>query len=216
MATILHSCGQGHNSTTVKVSEGLKQSQPFIDTENQARVTASDPKNVDTKFVYIDDNGLKLIIENSYPRGGLKYTDPMGEEYIYAVFWTRITNETDYPFELTIEFAENTYELHSSDGRLFKLSIPADTITHEKEPLFNYGLDLEKHLDNALQKKNTLKRTINPKDFSGFYVVTLFNKGVNGTLRAGLSINEGTLFYRVNDREINCGYVNLKQLKMWK
>ncbi len=214
MATILHSCGQENNSTTDKVSKELKKYQPFIDAESQTRVDVPGQKNVDTKFVYVDDNGQNLIIENSYPRGGLKYTDPMGKEYVYAVFWTQITNETDNPFELTMEFPENFYDLPSSPSRFFKLFIPSDTMTPEKEPLFNYGLDLEKLLDNNLQKKDALKRTIDPKSFSGFYVVTLFNRGVDGTLRAGLSINEGNLFYRINEKEIHCGRINLKQLKI--
>ena len=54
----------------------------------------------------MEDNGASLIIQNSFPRGGVKYTDPDGEVYYYAVFFTRIINETDNPFELTIDFLE--------------------------------------------------------------------------------------------------------------
>lgn len=214
--TGLVSCGQGSKSTPVKVSKELEKPKTVMGDESQARSDESNQKNVDTRYVYSDTSGDNLIIENSYPRGGLKYTDPTGEEYVYAVFWTRITNETNNPFEFKMQFSEDSYELKSSPGRLFKLFIPSDTITPEKEPLFNYGLDLEKYLDNNFRKQGDLVRTINPKDSSGFYVITLFNQGVNGTLRTGLNIKEGKLTYRINDKEIECGNINLKQLKLKK
>ena len=43
---------------------------------------------IDTKYEYTDSNGASLIIQNSFPRGGVKYTDPNGEVYYYAVFFT--------------------------------------------------------------------------------------------------------------------------------
>ena len=211
IATILNSCGQEHKSTTVKVPKESKKSQPFIGTENQTQIDVSDQKNVDTKFVYVDSNGQKLIIENSYPRGGQKYTTPMGEEYVYAVFWTRIINNTSESVELTMEFIEESYQLPSSPSRIFKLLIPSDTLTIEKKNLTNYGLDLKKHLDSYLHTRNKFRRAIRPNDSSGFYVVTLFNQGVNGTLRSGLKISEGKLLYQVNDKTIDCGEINLKK-----
>ena len=216
VTTGIFSCGQGNKSTSVKVSKELEKSKTVMSVESQIRTDVSNQKNVDTRYVYSDPSGHNLIIENSYPRGGLKYTDPLGEEYVYAIFWTRITNETNNPFEFKMEFSEDSYELKSSPGRLFKLFIPSDTITPEKEALFNYGLDLEKYLDNNFRKQADLVRTINPKDSSGFYVVTLFNQGVNGTLRTGLNIKEEKLIYRINDKEIECGNINLKQLELKK
>jgi hypothetical protein len=41
---------------------------------------------IDTKYEYTDSNGASLIIQNSFPRGRVKYTDPNGEVYNYAVF----------------------------------------------------------------------------------------------------------------------------------
>lgn len=213
MTTMLFSCGQEHKSTPHKGSEELEKSKTVMNTESQIRVDVSDQKNVDTKYVYVDPSGHNLIIENSNPRGGLKYTDPMGEEYVYAVFWTRITNATNNPFEFIMEFSEDSYELKSSPGRFFKLFIPSDTMTPEKEPLFNYGLDLKNYLDTNSRKQAQLMKTINPNGSSGFYVVTLFNQGVDGTLRTGLCIKEQNIFYRINDKEIHCGHINLKQLK---
>ncbi len=216
MSTVLYSCGQEHKTAPVKASKDLEKPMILVNTEIQTLVNISEQQNVDTKYIYVDANDQNLIIENSYPRGGLKYTDPNGIKYVYAVFWTRITNETENPFKLTMEFTEETYDLPSSPGRLFKLFIPSDTMTPDKEPLFNYGLDLEKYLDTNFNKQHNLIRTIAPKGSSGFYVVTLFNKGVDGTLRTGLSIKEKKLIYRINDKEIECGNINLKQLELEK
>jgi hypothetical protein len=53
-----------------------------------------------TKYEYTDSIGKSLIIQNSFPKGGTKYTDPDGEVYNYVVFFTRIINEIDSPLEL--------------------------------------------------------------------------------------------------------------------
>jgi len=167
---------------------------------------------IDTKYEYTDSNGASLIIQNSFPRGGVKYTDPNGEVYVYAVFWTRIINETDNPLKLKIDFPVDSYEVPSLPGKYFKILVPRDTMTLDKEPLFNYGLtDLESFLDNSIHKSSSLKRTINPKESSGFYVVMLcLIEGAHGTLRTGLSLKGQNLFYRINDKEIHCGSINLK------
>ena len=216
VSTVLYSCGQEHKTKSVKVLKGIEKPITLVNTDIKTFVNIPEQQNVDTKYVYVDLNDEQLIIENSYPRGGLRYTDPNGTNYVYAVFWTRITNNTENPFELTMKFTEDTYELLSSPDRFFKLFIPSDTMTLDKEPLFNYGLDLEKYLDTNFNKQNELIRSIGPKSSSGFYVVTLFNKGVDGTLRTGLSIKEEKLSYRINDKEIECGSINLKQLELKK
>lgn len=94
----LVSCAQGSKSTPVNVSKELEKPKTVMGDESHAHSDASNQKNIDTKYVYSDPSGHNLIIENSLPRGGLKYTDPLGEVYVYAVFWTRIINETNNPF----------------------------------------------------------------------------------------------------------------------
>ena len=205
------SCRQGSKSTLNTVDKETLESTKNV--QSQKPFTNHNDKYIDTKFKYADSTGKHLIIENSLPRGGLKYTAPNGEKYVYAIFWTRITNETINPFDLTIDFPADSFELPSSAGRYFKIFLPSDTMTLDKEGLFNYGLTgLEYFLDNSLHKSPSLKRTINPKESGSFYVVTLFNKGVDGTLRTGLSLKGQNLFYRINDKEIHCGKINLKKL----
>ena len=97
-----------------------------------------------------------------------------------------------------------------------KLLLPSDTMTIDKESLYDYGLTIKSFLDNNRYKSSSLKRTIHPKGSSNFYVVTLSNKGVSGTIRTELSLKEQNLFYRVNDKEIHCGKINLKNLRLQK
>jgi len=171
---------------------------------------------IDTRYEYTDSAGRTLIIQNSFPKSGARYTDPAGKGYIYAVFFTRIVNETDDPCELTIEFPVESSELPFAPGVYYRLFFPPDTMTIEKGPLYDYGLDLKSSLDNSISKPSSLKRTIGPKESSAFYVVTLSNKGVNGTLRTGFSLKEQDLFYRINKTEIHCGKINLKKLTLRK
>jgi hypothetical protein len=110
-------------------------------------LTAIGQTSIDTESKYTRSDVKGVTIQNSFPKGGLKYTDHNGKVYVYAVFWTRIINETHNPFKLAIDFPADSLELASSAGRYFKLLIPSDTMTFEKEKLFNYGLsDLESFL----------------------------------------------------------------------
>jgi hypothetical protein len=209
MATTgLCSCGQSSKSTPETVD---------IETVNSVR-----------KYEYADSMGKRLIIHNSFPKSGGSYTDPNGKKYVYAVFWTRITNETINPIELTIDFPLDSFEIPSSSDNYMKLLLPSDTMTIEKEPLYDYGLPIKSFLDTGINKSYSLKRTINPKESTTFYVVLLSNKGVDGTLRTGLSLKGQNLFYKISayksisghplmdEKEINCGSINLNNLLLNK
>jgi len=181
-----------------------------------------------TKYEYTDSIGKSLIIQNSFPRGGL-YKAPNGNAYAKAIFWTRIINETDNPLELTIDFSGDSYEFPGSVGSsvssYYKILVPPDTMTPDKERIYDYDLtDLKYFLENSIDKPSSLKRTINPKESSGFYVVRLLIKPKsssrrekadgNGTTRAGFSLKGQNLFYALNGKEIQCGKVNLKNLTL--
>jgi hypothetical protein len=209
MATTgLYSCGQSSKSTPETVD---------IETVNSVR-----------KYEYADSMGKRLIIHNSFPKSGGSYTDPKGKKYVYAVFWTRITNETINPIELTIDFPLDSFEITSSSDNYMKLLLPSDTMTIDKEPLYDYGLPIKSFLDTGINKSYSLKRTINPKESTAFYVVMLSNKGVDGTLRTGLSLKGQNLFYKISayksisghplmdEKEINCGSINLNNLLLNK
>jgi hypothetical protein len=222
MFVFFTSCG-GQNKTDLP-KEKIKS-----ETKDKVTSPGSNDPDIHTKYEYTDSIGKRLIIQNGFPRGGMKYTDPNGETYVYAVFWTRIINETDNPLELKFDFPVNSYEVPSLPGKYYKILVPPDTMTLDKFPLFNYGLtDLESFLDNSIHKPSLLKRTIHPKESSGFYVVILcLVEGAHGTMRTGLSLKGQNLFYRIkndgsksntksSDKEIHCGSINLKNLMLQK
>ncbi len=204
----LISCGQGSKSTPDTVD---------IETINSVR-----------NYEYADSMGNRLIIHNSGPNSKVNYTDPNGKKYNYAVFWTQITNETINPVELKIDFPSDSFEFPHSSGNYMKLLIPSDTMTPDKASLSEYGLGVKSFLDTGINKSYSLKRTINPKESTAFYVVTFSNKGVDGTLRSGLSLKGQNLFYKISayksisghplmdEKEIHCGSINLKNLRLQK
>jgi hypothetical protein len=174
---------------------------------------ASIGQTFDTEFKYTDSIKNRIIVQNSFPKGGQVYTDPTGKDLRYVVFWTRITNETTSPLELTINFSSDSLLIPSDPDNYFKLFIPLDTMTLDKDPLFNYGLTgLKSFLDTSFNKPTMLQRTLNPKEACLFYVIDLHHRGVNGVVRAGLSLKDNNLFYRVNDKQIPCGQLVFKKL----
>jgi hypothetical protein len=212
---VCNSCG-GQNKTDPPKTKDIGSS-----------LGRNDP-GVHTKYEYTDSIGKRLIIQNGFPKGGSTYTDPSGKVYGYAVFWTRIINETDHPLELKIDFLD-AYEVPSLPGKYYKLLVPPDTMTIDRIHVFNYGLTgLDSFLDTSIHKPSSLKKTINPKESSAFFVVKLSLKaegprGGGDILRTGLILKGQDLFYRVSvynnspasasliiEKEINCGSINLK------
>ena len=209
----LFSCNQNSKSTLEK--------------NNQSEKTSD--KNVYTKYKYTNSKGGSITIENSLPKGGMKYTDVKGEIYNYVVFWTRIMNQTDNTLKLNINFPLNSYKVPSLPGKYYEILIPSDTMTIEKSPLYLYGLtNFETFLNNNIHKESNLKRTINSKESTGFYVVMLcLSEGAHGTMRTELNLEEENLFYKVkvdgsntnnksSDKQIRCGNINLKNLTLQK
>jgi hypothetical protein len=214
------SCGQNQTN----VSEHNIRS----DTNAIATSPVSHEKDIYSKYQYTDSNGKSLTIQNGYPRGGIKYTDPNGHVCSYAVFWTRIINETDNQLELKIDLPVNSYEISNFPGKYFKVLVPPDNITPDKIPLINLT-DLVSFLDSHIHKPSSFNRTIPPKKSGGFYFVMLISTlEATGMTRAGLSLKGQDLFYKISrysitkplslidEKEIYCGSINLKHLRLWE
>lgn len=183
------------------------------------------------KYEYADANGKLLIIQNSLPRGG-PYIDPNGKKYFRVMYWTQLTNETDNPLELKIDFPEDAYEVPGSPGDHYKILVPPDTVTTDKAQLYDYGMTgLKSFLDNNIHKPPPLQRTIHPKESSGFYVIFLsltthITPGT--TMRTGLNLKGQNLFYKISryaskpglplisETEVPCGSISLRNLMLKK
>ncbi|MDQ6530678.1 hypothetical protein [Flavobacterium sp. LHD-85] len=210
---IFLSCKQGSESGPKSISNTEKT------IEKNKKSANSNDKSIYTKYEYTDSNGKSLIVQNSLPKGGIKYIDPKGNEYVYAVFWTRIINETDDSVELKLKFPLDSYEIPGLPGKYYKTLIPPDTMTIQKIPLFNYGLkNLEPFYDKNIDKPSSLKKIIKPKESTGFYVVTfrLIGGDKYDVLRTELSLKGKNLFYKIRDKEILCGSINYTPYKIKK
>lgn len=168
-------------------------------------------QNFHTEFKYDDSLNKGITIQNSYPKGGQKYTSPNGKEYVYVVFWTSITNERDSNLEISIDFPIESFTVHSSPNVNFNLYLPNEEMTLEKVPLFNYGLDLNSFLDKNIDKPSKLVKTISPNESCLFYVIALSNQGLNGVVRAGFELQNQKLIYKINNHEINSGQIKTEK-----
>ncbi|QCW98856.1 hypothetical protein FGM00_01495 [Aggregatimonas sangjinii] len=165
-----------------------------------------------TEYRYTDSFNNGITIQNSYPKGGLSYTDPQsGMEYVYVVFWTAITNETESNLELEVRFPENSFTVPSSPGIDFTLYLPTDKPTPEKEHRIDYGLDLKSFLDEYLGQPTALTATILPNDIYRFYTVALSDQGIDGVMRAGFALKGQDLTYTLNGHEIDSGSIKIQK-----
>tara|TARA_R110001583_G_scaffold9203_1_gene43441 strand:- start:211 stop:897 length:687 start_codon:yes stop_codon:yes gene_type:complete len=216
IATIVFfSCGQENRSPKDKITTEIETLESIKTNEEPRSQDENHKKFLDTEYRYNDNSGNRIIIQNSLPKGGLEYNDPNGENYIYAIFWTRIINETNNPFELSIEIPSSQFVHGLSFDNYFKIFVSNKEMDIDKLSLLNYGLrSLNDILDNNLQKPSSLQKTIMPNNISSFYFVTLFKRGLGGTVRAGLNVKNGNLFYKLNNTEIPAGQVNIKNLQL--
>ena len=160
-----------------------------------------------SKYYYLNSDGQQIIIENSLPKGGFLKNIPYSDRRFYAVFWTQIINETDNSIKLTFRIPNKDFELYSSPGTFFNLFISNDTINTEMKYQFNYGLDIENLIESNRNQKLEINKIIYPKTSSSLFLISLFNHGVNGPIRTELKFDNCKLNYRVNELEINVGFL---------
>jgi hypothetical protein len=228
--TVLFSCGQDSKSTKEKAKQESKSlySTEFATEKESPSIFYS--QYLYTHFQYKDSTGTILSIGNSLPRGGQRYTDTEGKSFVYTIYWTRLSNQSASPLEVNINFPADSFPLPSAPDTYFKLVLPPNKVERTKkalinydmtgsksdasdrDPIFNYGLiNLESVLDERLHKSSSYHGIMQPKDTVSFYVISLFNEGVKGVVRTGLSLEEQGLFYTVNDKKISVGEITFQE-----
>ena len=198
------SCTQRSKSRTSKVSIGTEAGGSTKDDNSKKSLSSDVDTHVYTDTLYPAATGKGITIQNSLPKGGMiepngtQYADSSGKRYAFAVFWTRIINETTTPIELDINFPADSFAIFSPADSYLKLFLPTDTLTLDKLPLFNYGITgLKSFLDRNFNKATRLQRTIKPNEEHIFYIVTLTYQA-SGTARAALFLKEQDLYYRLS------------------
>jgi hypothetical protein len=150
---------------------------------------------IDTEVNYSFAKKNDVVFTHSLPKGGgFKYLKSI--KYSHVIFWTRIHNQTSTPIKLQLTFPDITY-LQSPDAHI-KILLANDTMSHEKEQLFNYGLtDLESLLNDKSKQLKTLKKTIDPtKDY--YFYIPVFMHEINGIARASIVLKGEKLFYKIS------------------
>ncbi len=211
--TVLFSCKQTSKSTQENVDK--ETVKPTKNIQNDTEVFVN--------YEYTDSNGKSIIIQNGYPKGGIKYTDTHGNVCSYAVFLTQIINETENPLELNINFPANPNEISNFPGKYFKILVPSDIMTIDKFPS---QTELKSFLDSNIEKSSSFIRTINPKESSGLYFVMLISTlEPTGMTRTEVYLKGQELFYKISryskttlidEKEIHFGSINLKNLTLKK
>ncbi|MFS4418745.1 hypothetical protein [Maribacter sp. 2307ULW6-5] len=158
---------------------------------------------IHTDTTYTTSSGKGITIQNSFPKGGMiepgvkQYVDPTGKKYGFAVFWTRVINETSDPLALHINVPKDLFAIFTVPDAYARLLLPSQKVTLDKLSTFNYGLtDLQAYLDANLGKTSLLRTTIEPNQEHLFHMAALTYK-VGGTVRAGLVLKEQDLYYKL-------------------
>jgi len=166
---------------------------------------------------YSATNTNGIVIQNSFPKGG-PYKGPTKRNFNYShlVFFTRVVNETETPLELTINFSADSIPIPHSPDTFVKLFLPSDTMTHDKQSLYDYGVaELE-----SFDKPTIFQRTLKPKEECLFYVVAIFYQTIatpenqdRGGNRAEFVLKGRDLFYRMSPQidSLPCGQIISKR-----
>jgi hypothetical protein len=171
-------------------------------------------KWVDTEVKYTDSEGKVVMLHNSFPKGGGGYTDSIGNNYSYVIFWTRVINESATPVELVIKFPADPFTIFPSPDSYIRIFLPPDTMDLEKIALEDYGLtNLQSFLDAGFNKPSMLQTTVNPNKECFFYIPVLIYQA-RGTARAALVLKGQDLFFRISidpdSAFIPCGHLVFK------
>ena len=162
---------------------------------------------------YSESTSNGIVIQNSYPKGGL-YTGPIKKNFNYThlVFFTRVFNATPKPLALSINFSADSMAIPDVPQTYVKLFLPADTMTLDKQSLFDFGVkDLE-----SFEKPTWFQRVINPGDEVLFYVVAIFyqlsataNNEQRGGNRAEFVLKGQKLFFNMLPQidSLPCGQI---------
>lgn len=202
---VLFSCEGNKNSESKTISDNI-QSEPLILNQVDSAHNYSKEEFIDSQFEYSDSIGNSLLVQNSFPKGGQKYTDPEGNKYTYAVFWTRISNRTNQNLRINLNLPTEAQSLTSSPEIRFNLILAPVSMSEDKIHQMNYGLsNIDFILDNTLGQVPEFDQKIQPNESEMFYMIVLTSQGIDGTIRSSLQLENQDLIYHINQTEINVG-----------
>ena len=81
--TGLFSCKQNSKSTSETV--GIKTLDSTTKVKNQKVSAKNNENKFYTIYEYNESNGVRLIIQNSFSKSGINYTDPNGKKFLCCI-----------------------------------------------------------------------------------------------------------------------------------
>lgn len=202
--TWLCSCGQRSSSKTGDIAIESEIEASSKDRNIQLSQNQDLERYIYADTTYTSSAGKGITIQNSFPKGGgiapdgTQYFDSSGKSYAFAVFFTRIINETNSPIEVNINFPAESFAIFDPPDSYLRLFLPKDTYAYDKLPLYNYGLTgIKSFLDTNFNKASKLQKMISPNEEHFFYVATLCYLA-GGTPRAALILKEQDLYYNMS------------------
>lgn len=203
-------------------------SQPQDANTTRPPIAAIPANSIASQSTYTDPAGGRVTVQNGFPKGGLTYTDRDGVECGYAVFWSRVINETAHPLTLQLDLPARSYPLANFPGAFLEVLAPADTMTADRLPLPSYGLtDIPAFLEAHHQRGTTFTRTIQPNATTGLYfVLRISTAEASGMTRTALWLQGQDLVYHiarhsvtkpitlVQEEDIPCGRIDVQGLRL--
>ena len=124
----------------------------------------------------------------------------------------RITNKTENPIEIEINFSGDSIAIPNSTDTFMKLFLPQQEMTLEKESLISYGVtELE-----SLYSSTNFHKKLNPEEDCLFYTVAIFyqtktneENQERGGNRAEFVLEDQNLIYKIPPQKnsLFCGTI---------
>lgn len=156
------------------------------------------PRNwVDGEARYVVAPDVSVVVQNSLPKGGGRYSDSSGKLYSYVVFWTRVTNRSNRIVELHMQYPREPFYMNQEPDSFIRIFLPPDRMTTEKIQMMDYGLSgWRDYLDHSFDKPSTLRKVIDPGQEVYFYTQVLFSNA-SGATRAALVLEGKYLRFKI-------------------
>jgi len=166
---------------------------------------------------YSESNDRGIIIQNSFPKGGL-YAGTKKEHHNYSalIFFSRVINKTNKTIELFVDLPSDPISIPNAPNTYLELYLASDSMTLDKQSLFNYGFTDFDGLDSS----TLIHKNLDHNEEHLFYVVAIFyqtsrearNESKGGN-RSELFFDGQKLFYSMLPQidSMSCGFIRFTE-----
>ena len=200
----LSSCQKRSKSVTGEVSIDSQQVDVVKVHETSAPPVHELDKYLYTDTLYVNEAGELLTIQNGLPKGGMidpdgtPYQDASGKSYQFAVFWTRLVNESNEPIDIHVSTPADSFAIFTPPNSYLKLFLVPDEFSYQELSSFNYGLaDIKSFLDINFNRGTDLQITLEANEDHIFYIATISYQAA-GVPRGAFILKGNDLYYSMS------------------